>query len=73
MRGLSLRDGRKILTVSIFCLLPIVNCSEVPVPKTIEVPITVKGCTDALIDEHDSLFAENIKLKQALKICREKP
>ena len=54
------------------CLLSIVGCSGAPAPKTLEVPITVKGCTDALIAEHDDLFAENIKLKQALKICREK-
>lgn len=57
----------------IFCLTSIVSCQSQLPPKTVEVKTTVKGCTRALIEEHDNLFAENIRLKEALKICRSKP
>ena len=40
--------------------------------KTKEVKATAKGCGDAFIAEHDNLFAENIRLKDALKQCQGK-
>ena len=52
------------------CLSSIVSCRAAPAPKTVEITTTVKGCTDALVMEHAELFQENIKLKQALKICQ---
>lgn len=53
------------------CLSGIVSCQKKSDLKVVESPITVKGCGDAFVAEHDDLFAENIRLKQALKICRE--
>ncbi len=49
------------------------SCQSQQAVKTVEVPVSVKGCSDALIAEHDDLFAENIRLKAALKICQGKP
>jgi hypothetical protein len=47
-----------------------VSCQSAPVPKTIERTITSAGCADSFIAEHDDLFAENIRLKQALQVCQ---
>jgi hypothetical protein len=41
-------------------------------PKIVETTATAKGCGDAFILEHDDLFAQNLKLKAALKMCQEK-
>ena len=38
-------------------------------PKTVEVTVTSKGCQRAFVEEHDLLFAENIRLKAALRAC----
>lgn len=43
-----------------------------PKPVVVQVPITSKGCPAAFVSEHNDLFAENIRLKAALKICQEK-
>jgi hypothetical protein len=53
------------------CLISIVSCTT-PSPKTVETKATAKGCSDAFITEHNDLFAENIRLKAALKICQGK-
>jgi hypothetical protein len=58
--------------ILLLCVLSIASCQSQPVPKTVERKATVQGCTDAIIAEHDDLFAENIRLKQALQVCQEK-
>lgn len=72
MRPLSWHEGMAILTLSMLCLTSIVSCRSQPAPKTVERPATIKGCTDTLIAEHDDLFRENIRLKQALQECQTK-
>jgi hypothetical protein len=47
------------------------GCSS-PKPIVVHTPITSKGCPPAFVSEHNDLFAENIRLKQALQICQEK-
>ncbi len=42
-------------------------------PVVVHVPITSKGCPAAFVSEHNDLFAENIRLKHALKLAQEKP
>lgn len=54
------------------CLITTVSC-QTPSNKTVEVKASSKGCSDAFIMEHDSLFQENIRLKEALKLCHAKP
>ena len=41
-------------------------------PVVVHMPVTSKGCTAAFVSEHNDLFAENIRLKAALKLCQEK-
>lgn len=57
----------------ICCLSGIVNygCSS-PKVEVREVTVSSKGCSDAFVSEHNDLFAENLRLKQALKLCQEK-
>ena len=50
-----------------------VSCQSAAVIKTVESPVTVKGATRPLKEEHEALLAENIRLKTALKLCQEKP
>ena len=59
-----------LLTLS---LTGIVSCRSQPAPKTVERTATVKGCTDAIVAEHDDLFRENIRLKQKLQELQKKP
>jgi hypothetical protein len=40
---------------------------------TVEREITSRDCRRALLEEHEALFMENIRLKAALKLCTEKP
>jgi hypothetical protein len=72
MPGFKSLDRRVILMLSTLCLSGIVSCQSAPGPKTIERAVTVKGCTDSFIAEHDDLFRETIRLKQALQVCQEK-
>ena len=72
MQESKLRWTKAILMLSMLCLLNIASCQPVPV-KTVEVQATSKGCSRAFVEEHDSLFAENIRLKAALKACQGKP
>jgi hypothetical protein len=58
--------------LSMSCLLLIGGCRHAPAPNTVEVPVTIRGCSDALIQEHADLFNENIRLRAALKLCQEK-
>ena len=51
----------------IFFFSGIVSCHPPPAPSTVEVPASSKGCQRAFVEEHDSLFQENIRLKAALK------
>ena len=51
--------------------MSIVSC-QTPSVKSIEVKATSKDCGAAFIAEHDDLFAENIRLKEALKLCQGK-
>lgn len=53
------------------CLLSIASCQKPLPPSTVEVPATVKGCGDAIIQEHSDIMAENIRLKAALKFCQQ--
>lgn len=60
-----------IAIVLVLMLLPVLSsCKSQPAPKTVERKVTVKGCTDAIKAEHDDLFRENIRLKQALQVCQ---
>ncbi len=55
------------------CSLLSTGCWPKPLPpKTVEVPASSVGCGDAFILEHSDLYAENIRLKAALKLCQEK-
>lgn len=56
----------------VFAVVSLVGCHSQPVAKTVERTITVKGCTEAIKAEHDDLFRENIRLKQALQVCEAK-
>lgn len=58
------------MTLLTLCSSSFVSCRSAPAPKTHEVKATVKGCTKALVLEHSDLFAENLRLKQALEICQ---
>lgn len=77
-----MKDNRLRAVVAVLILLwvlaLVVGCHPAPVIKTVEVPASVHcegpDCimvTRTFVDEHGSLFAENIKLKAALKACRE--
>jgi len=48
----------------------IVSCRSVPASKPQEVKASAKGCGQPFVKEHDDLFAENIRLKAALKFCK---
>jgi hypothetical protein len=47
------------------------SCQSAPKPATVERAVTSKGCPRAILEEHQSLMAENIRLKASLKLCRE--
>jgi hypothetical protein len=51
--------------------MSIVSC-QTKSPKVVETKASAKGCGDAFIAEHNDLYAENIRLKAALKICQQK-
>lgn len=55
------------------CLMSIASCQSKPKPTTVEVIATSKGCGSGFIEEHSRLFAENIRLKQELKVLQHKP
>ena len=54
------------------CCLISIGCSPSPLVKTVEVPVSSKGCGKALLREQNDLFAQNIRLKHQLKICNQK-
>lgn len=62
---------------AIFCLLTIVSCDSKLVPNVPLGEMTLqctKDCVSvskAFIKEHAELFDEDIKLRAALKMCRE--
>ena len=62
-----------IWMLSMVCIVGSVSCQPRVSPITVESPVTAKGCTRAFLEEHESLFAENIRLKAALKQCHAKP
>jgi hypothetical protein len=53
-------------------LLSIVSCRSGSVLKSLEVDATSKGASTKFVLEHSDLYAENIRLKQALEICQKK-
>ena len=59
--------------LSTLCLSGFGSCQPKPDPVTVERAVTAKDCRRALLEEHEALFAENIRLKAALKLCQEKP
>jgi hypothetical protein len=59
--------------LSMLCLTGFEGCPKKPDPVTVERAVTSKDCRRALLEEHEALFAENIRLKAALKLCQEKP
>lgn len=72
MRASKWQWTRVMILPLICCLSSIVSCQSVPVHNTKEVKASVKGCSRAFVKEHSDLFAENLRLKQALEICQAK-
>lgn len=59
--------------LGVITLSSVVACQAKPAVKTTEVTVTAAGCTKAFVAEHDALFGEVIRLKQALKDARVTP
>ena len=51
--------------LSMLCSLDFVSCHKKVDPVTVERAITSKDCRRALLEEHEALFMENIRLKAA--------
>ena len=75
---------RNYIFVTLFAMLFIyglVGCQH-PTPTVVHTTMTVNcdpnkepcfSVSRSMVDEHYELFAENIRLKAALKLCQEKP
>ena len=66
-----MRKRNTILLLLMCYLVGTASCRSASPPKTVEVTATSAGAGDAFVLEHSDLFAENIRLKAALKLCRE--
>jgi len=73
MQHIKLRWTVATLMLSMLCLTGFGSCQPKPDPVTVEREITSRDCRRALLEEHEALFMENIRLKAALKLCTEKP
>jgi len=71
MRRIRLLSTVVIRMLLMACWLASASCHAKAEPVTVEREITSKDCRRALLEEHESLFAENIRLKAALKGCQE--
>ena len=82
MRRIGLRLTNATLLLLILSFSGFVSCRTPSAPSTVEVEASVNcrgpadkciAVTRAFLDEHLRLFEQNIRLRQALKICQDQP
>lgn len=54
-------------------VLVLASCQHAPETQTVEVAATSQGCSRAFVEEHAHLFAENIRLKEKVKLLQRQP